>query len=45
VEIPDEPHLAGATIFAQGLFWDVGNQAPEPDFRLTGGLWFEILAL
>jgi len=38
LDIPDEAVLVGVETFAQGLFWDVGDQFPEANLRLTSGL-------
>ena len=38
LDIPDDNLLIGAEAFAQGLFWDIGDQLPEDNLRLTGGV-------
>jgi len=40
--IPNDLSLVDGVFFAQGFFWDVGNQSPAEDFRLTNGLRIEI---
>ncbi len=40
--LPDDAFLIGATLYMQGLFWDVGDQVPEVDFRLTNGMMITI---
>ncbi len=40
--LPDSLALVDAVFFAQGYFWDVGNQSPAEDFRLTNALRIEI---
>ena len=44
VDIPEDPALIGATLYAQGLFWDLGDMLPEPNFRLTNGLLIQLSA-
>jgi len=38
VNIPDEVGLLGTETFLQGIFWDIGDQLPAENFRLTNGL-------
>lgn len=38
VTVPNDPNLLGRNFYAQGLWWDAGNQSPAEDFRLTNGL-------
>jgi len=38
VDIPDDPILVDATVYAQGLFWDAGDQLPEQNLLLTNAL-------
>jgi len=42
--IPDEALLIGSSVFAQGLFWAIGNMHPEEKLRLTGGIHITIVA-
>ena len=41
VDIPDDPILADAVVYAQGLFWDAGDQLPEQNLLLTNALRIE----
>ena len=38
LQIPDDPNLVGQSVYAQGLFFDAGDQIPAPPFRLTNAL-------
>jgi len=38
VEVPLDMNLLGTNYYAQGLWWDVGDQTSAENFRLTNGL-------
>lgn len=42
LDIPSDPALIDATFYAQGAFWDQGNQSPAPDYWLTNALRIEL---
>lgn len=42
LDIPSDPALVDATFYAQGAFWDQGNQSPAPDYWLTNALRIEL---
>ena len=40
--IPEGLGFEGLDFYAQGLFWDIGDQSPQENFRLTNGLQITI---
>ncbi len=42
VDIPPDLALVDLVVYAQGFFWDVGDQSPAEDFRLTNALRIEV---
>ena len=38
VTVPNDTNLLGRDYFAQGLFWDLGDNSPAENFRLSNGL-------
>ena len=42
VNIPPSLALVDMELFAQGFFWDVGDQTPAENFRLTNALRIEV---
>ncbi len=38
IDIPDDPSLVGVHLYAQGIFWDIGDQLPEQNILLTNAL-------
>jgi hypothetical protein len=42
VNLPPNLALVDMTVYAQGYFWDVGDQSPAENFRLTNALRIEV---
>ncbi|MEW6073531.1 MAG: hypothetical protein AB1726_13185 [Planctomycetota bacterium] len=44
LDIPNDANLVGLELFAQGLFWDIGNHIPEQNLLLTNAVHIVIAA-
>jgi hypothetical protein len=44
VSIPDDPALIGASLYTQGLFWDLGDLLPEDNLMLTNAMVLQLAA-
>ena len=44
VNIPDDPALIGAFLYAQGVFWDIGGLLPGDNLLLTNGMMMQLSA-
>ena len=44
IGVPNDLAFVGSTVYAQGVFWDIGDQLPEQNLLLTKGLRIQIVA-
>ena len=42
VLVPADPNLLGRQYYAQGLWWDIGDQTPAENFRFTNALQIDL---